>query len=222
MKSYTFRLKGGPGSGAHGHKGIPGHQGGGLPVGEGGPAMDANFVEGDEIDNGKSVFVNSEDAKALENLNKMFSLNETVKDAKNDVDMIKSNSNRYHREYLRNNDESRKRMYLDSLSALDKAKEKLDFARKELKINYKDVKAPGFGEWKFSEGERSVAGGWRYYEHPDHPEWGKVGKYSFGGWSMQRVAPNSSVSYNEKSFNWSGSNSRSSANDFMERVFGIK
>jgi hypothetical protein len=32
MKTITFRLKGGPGSGAHGHKGIPGHQGGGLPL----------------------------------------------------------------------------------------------------------------------------------------------------------------------------------------------
>jgi hypothetical protein len=32
MKTITFRFKGGPGSGAHGHKGIPGHQGGGLPL----------------------------------------------------------------------------------------------------------------------------------------------------------------------------------------------
>ena len=33
-KSYNRTIfKGGPGSGAHGHKGIPGHQGGGLPVG---------------------------------------------------------------------------------------------------------------------------------------------------------------------------------------------
>lgn len=34
----TIRLKGGPGSGNHGHKGIPGHQGGSLPRGE------SNFV----------------------------------------------------------------------------------------------------------------------------------------------------------------------------------
>lgn len=34
MTQYVIRLKGGPGSGNHGHKGIPGHQGGSLPKGE--------------------------------------------------------------------------------------------------------------------------------------------------------------------------------------------
>lgn len=32
MKTFTIRLKGGTGSGHHGHKGIPGHQGGSLPA----------------------------------------------------------------------------------------------------------------------------------------------------------------------------------------------
>ncbi|MFA5035661.1 MAG: hypothetical protein WC479_00590 [Candidatus Izemoplasmatales bacterium] len=32
-KSYVMRLKGGPGSGHHGHRGIPGHHGGSLPAG---------------------------------------------------------------------------------------------------------------------------------------------------------------------------------------------
>ena len=31
MTEYRIRLKGGPGSGHYGHKGIPGHQGGSLP-----------------------------------------------------------------------------------------------------------------------------------------------------------------------------------------------
>ncbi|MFA5036557.1 MAG: hypothetical protein WC479_05220 [Candidatus Izemoplasmatales bacterium] len=33
MKTLTIRLKGGAGSGNHGHKGIPGHRGGSLPQG---------------------------------------------------------------------------------------------------------------------------------------------------------------------------------------------
>lgn len=33
-KTFTIRLKGGPGSGHFGHKGIPGHRGGSLPRGE--------------------------------------------------------------------------------------------------------------------------------------------------------------------------------------------
>lgn len=34
MKTFTIRLKGGPGSGFHGHKGRPGERGGSLPRGE--------------------------------------------------------------------------------------------------------------------------------------------------------------------------------------------
>ena len=39
--NYKIRLKGGVGSGHHGHKGIPGHRGGSLPRGESFPNNDS-------------------------------------------------------------------------------------------------------------------------------------------------------------------------------------
>lgn len=80
MTKLTFRLKGGPGSGHKDHKGIPGHHGGSLPDGKsGGPAMDANWVEGDEIDSDKHTGT--------------MSKQEVILDVKSQLRTIKGNLN---------------------------------------------------------------------------------------------------------------------------------
>jgi hypothetical protein len=210
MKTLTFRLKGGPGSGAHGHKGIPGHWGGGLPVGE---------ASSEQSNDDKSI--SPEDISAFNNLVNMFKVNSKVNAAKNEVEMANDSANRYDKLWLRERTEGNRKMRLDAFNKLDEAKTVLYNVRQELKIASKNIKAPGYGEWKITKNSKALAGSWTYYSHPDHPEWGEVGIYSFGGYSMQRVAASSDIEYNGSKFHWSGSGARDSANAFARSVFGI-
>lgn len=82
----------------------------------------------------------------------------------------------------------------------------------------------GIGEWvkEPSDGMKHIGGSSRGYIHP---EFGKVSHYTFGGWSMQRVAANASVQWEFEGRiyrrEWSGSTARQSSYDYLKRTFGI-
>jgi hypothetical protein len=187
------------------HLGIPGHQGGSLPMG-----ADKGGGEGGQSNT------------SIAALNAMFDANERVKTIQTEVGAWDSTSKRYYKLSSKpNSPPGNRKQYEDAMTKYYAAKENLRKAKEDLKLASKDTKAPGYGEWKLLNTEKAIGGGWRYYTHPDHPEYGKVGINHFGGWHMQHVAASSAVEYNGKQFEWSGSGARSAANKFVTTVFGI-
>lgn len=179
-----------------GHVGRPGEQGGSEPRGSGNADLDK--------------------------LHTMFVTNNRVKNLKNDVAMHNGDAKRYYARYTKYGyNANDKKQYEDAMTRYYAAKDEYDAAKKEFKIASKDVKAPGYGEWKAINTAKSLGGSWTYYEHPDHPEYGKLGVNHFGGYSMQHVAPSSTVEYNNSRMEWSGGGARQSANIFVKTVFGI-
>lgn len=94
MNTYKFRFKGGPGSGNHGHKGIPGHRGGSLPRGESGADVPDNSAPGESTPSGdKPIKSNSRKIeKARDYLEAMHANVEMDDDMKRDVVYL---SNKY-------------------------------------------------------------------------------------------------------------------------------
>ena len=168
----------------------------------------------------------SEDQKKFRQLNDMFMARVRVDNIKSDLDMVKSNLNMYSKRAWDSrtgkSDPYYNKLATEAAIKADEISKQLDEERANLRKLMKETTAPGYGGWKFkSKGERTLTGSTRTYSHPEHPEWGEVEVYSFGGWSMQRVAARSSVKFDHASFEWSGSNARFSAEAFMRKYFGI-
>jgi hypothetical protein len=194
----TIRIKGGEGSGFHGHAGIPGHQGGSQAESSGNTDLDR--------------------------LSSYVSTVSHIRARKNDLSYANSAMKRYEKIYFKNTrDASAKHIYESARDRYYKTKEEYDAANAEFKKKYKGVvKAPGYGEWKPESKGSHIAGSSTSYSHPEHPEWGTVEIYKFGGWSMQRVAANASVKWNGIVVGeWSGSSARDRANALAHDMFGI-
>ena len=87
------------------------------------------------------------------------------------------------------------------------------------------VASLGVGEWVKEDvpATKHLAGSSRVY---NHPEFGSVRHYSFGGWSMQRVAASATVEWTSpegKTFRreWSGGTARDAARSYLKSVYGI-
>lgn len=106
--------------------------------------------------------------------------------------------------------------YWRQLSEQEKTNADLTRQLKELE---KSVSPLGFKEWvKVPKESKSIGGGWSYYSHP---QFGEIGVYRFGGWSMQRVAANYAVEYGGGRFEWSGAKGEQRLRNFLAKHFGI-
>jgi hypothetical protein len=226
------RTKGGPGSGNWGHSGRPGQVGGSNPRGHsmsirtgadwknryeaktGRPAADktpAAPKKDPEQEKLQQYFDQNSATSSIHERLKMFRSEQ--KAAANDAWKYSDNAQRA--EFYRNRSR-------DLQSKVDDMEKEWKDSKKKLSELAKGAKAPAYGEWKRVEGSTSkrVGGSSTEYHVPDRPELGKVELYRFGGWSMQRVAPHASVTYNNSSFEWHGQGAVQSARNFMNKIFG--
>lgn len=117
-------------------------------------------------------------------------------------------------------------------------KDKVNFARERLSpverelsnlksevYSMRKVASLGVGEWVKKDVPATTHLGGSSKEY-SHPEFGSVRHYSFGGWSMQRVAASATVEWTSpegKTYRreWSGGIARESARTYLKSVYGI-
>lgn len=227
------RSKGGPGSGNWGHSGRQGLVGGSAPrshsmsVRTGADWQKRYEAKTGRKPAGEATAKKDPDQERLENY---FAAHGRIQKLKQEVDWARDDVKRAKKNlddaWRRGYDQKTKDYYTARLNEADKkayaAERTWNEAKKKMATDYKGIKAPAYGEWKRTEkpASKHVGGSSTTYHVPGRLELGEVSVYHFSGWSMQRVAPRSSITYNGNTFEWSGQSADQSARNFMNKVFG--
>jgi hypothetical protein len=212
---HTSKLKlsaGGPGSGCHGDN---------CGRHAGGRGEDKTHVPKDAL-----VDRNSRSGNTHSNLSKAMDKGNEIAHHQDNRTIAHADEKRYYRDYQRAPTENNKFRLNQARTRLDEAEKGIKQARSEQKELLKTAKHDEHGKFtRVPSSESHLGGNSTLYKSPSGDS---VRAYRFGGFSMQRVAPHSSVEWKDSKSGqtfkqeWHGHSSAHQMNSFLDTHFGIK